>query len=54
MTKLQSVMTSQQLTKDDLLTMLRQMAEIRAFEENWVRTSSRVLRISTPVRKRWP
>ena len=33
MTKLQSVMTSQQLTKDDLLTMVRQMAEIRAFEE---------------------
>ena len=33
MTNLQSIMKSQELTKDDLLTMLRQMAEIRAFED---------------------
>ena len=33
MPDLQSIMKEQDLSKDDLLTMLRQMAEIRAFEE---------------------
>lgn len=33
MAELKAIMKKQSLTKDDLLTMLRQMAEIRAFEE---------------------
>jgi len=33
MSELKTIMTRQHLTKDDLLTLLRQMAEIRAFEE---------------------
>ena len=33
MSDLKAVMQSQGLSKDDFLTMLRQMAEIRAFEE---------------------